>query len=59
MTLHDYMILLLLLYMCMWHIVDKSDYITVESRDYAPSLCMLALGKSGEGAYLRDPYISA
>ncbi|MCG8622896.1 MAG: hypothetical protein MJE68_12990 [Proteobacteria bacterium] len=24
--------------------------ITVESRDYAPLMCMLALGKSGEGA---------
>jgi hypothetical protein len=33
---------------------------TVESRDYAPPpLCMLALGKSGEGAYTRDPNISA
>ena len=32
--------------------------ITVESRDYAPPLCMLGLGKSGEGAYTRDPYIS-
>ena len=33
-------------------------YNTVESRDYAPPLCMLGLGKSGEGAYIRDPYIS-
>ena len=32
--------------------------ITVESRDYAPPLCMLGLGKSGEGAYTRDPNIS-
>ena len=31
---------------------------TVESRDYAPPLCMLGLGKSGEGAYMRDPNIS-
>ena len=31
---------------------------TVESRDYAPRLCMLGLGKSGEGAYTRDPNIS-
>ena len=27
----------------------------IESRDYAPVLCMLALGKSGEGAYMQDP----
>ena len=41
-------------------IVDKVHawYNTVESRDYAPPLCMLGLGKSGEGAYTRDPYIS-
>ena len=33
--------------------------ITVESHDYAPApLCMLALGKSEEGAYTWDPYIS-
>ena len=32
---------------------------TVESRDYAPPFCMLALGKSGEGAYMRDRDISA
>ena len=32
---------------------------TVESRDYAPPFCMLALGKSGEGAYTRDRDISA
>ena len=33
--------------------------ITVESRDYAPPpLYMLGLGKSGEGAYTRDPNIS-
>ena len=25
----------------------------VESREYAPPLCMLALGKTGEGAYVR------
>ena len=33
---------------------------TVESRDYAPPppLCMLALGKNREGAYMRDPNIS-
>ena len=31
---------------------------TVESHDYAPPpLCMLALGKNGEGAYMRDPNI--
>ena len=29
-------------------------YSTVESRNYAPLLCMLALGKTGEGAYKRD-----
>ena len=33
-------------------------YSTVESRDYAPPLCMLALGKSGEGVYTRDSNIS-
>ena len=27
---------------------------TIESRSYAPCVCMLALGKTGEGAYLRD-----
>ena len=27
---------------------------TVESRNYAPLLCMLALGKTGEGAYSQD-----
>jgi hypothetical protein len=32
---------------------------TVESYDYAPPFCMLALGKSGEGAYTRDSDISA
>ena len=33
---------------------------TVEPRNYAsPPLCMLALGKSGKGAYLWDPYIAA
>ena len=32
---------------------------TVESRDYAPPFCMIALGKSGEGAYTRDRDISA
>ena len=32
---------------------------TVESRDYAPPFCMLALGKSGEGAYTRDRDIFA
>ena len=32
---------------------------TVESRDYASPFCMLALGKSGEGAYTRDRDISA
>ena len=31
---------------------------TVQSHDYTPPLCMLALGKSGEGAYMRDHYIS-
>ena len=30
----------------------------IESCDYAPVLCMLALGKSGEGAYMQDPNIS-
>ena len=30
----------------------------VHAYDYPPPLCMLALGKSGEGAFLRDPYIS-
>ena len=28
--------------------------ITVESRNYTPLLCMLALGKTGEGAYRQD-----
>ena len=38
---------------------DKRHTCTVESRDYAPPpLCMLTLGKSGEGAYSRDRYIS-
>ena len=41
------------------HARYATDYNTVESRDYAPPpLCMLGLGKSGEGAYTRDPYIS-
>ena len=31
---------------------------TIESCNYAPALCMLALDKSGEGAYSRDRYIS-
>ena len=35
----------------------KIRYI-LESRNYAPPLCMLGLGKSGEGAYTRDPYLS-
>ena len=42
------------------HLFAESMMNTVESCDYAPPpLCMLALGKSGEVAYLRDPYISA
>ena len=44
----------------------RARYIyTVESRDYAPPppppppcACYIGLGKSGEGAYTRDPYIS-
>jgi hypothetical protein len=32
---------------------------TVESRDYAPSFCMLALRKTSEGANTRDRDISA
>ena len=32
---------------------------TVESRKYASVFCMLALGKTGEGAYARDRDISA
>ena len=36
-----------------------SENITVESHDYAPPpLCILALSKSGEGAYRWDPNIS-
>ena len=31
---------------------------TIESCDYIPPLCMLALGKSEKGAYMRDPNIS-
>ena len=32
---------------------------TVESRDYAPLLCMLASGKTWMGAYSRDRDIAA
>ena len=38
---------------------DCDNKHTVESRDYAPPFCMLALVKSGEGAYTRDRDISA
>jgi hypothetical protein len=39
--------------------VDYMYYtFTVKSRDYMPPFCMLALGKSGEGAYTRDSDIS-
>ena len=34
---------------CMW-----GTSIIIESHNYAPLLCMLALGKTGEGAYRRD-----
>ena len=37
---------------------DRVSSSTIESRDYAPPLCMLGLGESGEGAYTRDSYIS-
>ena len=36
----------------------NNEYLGIESRDYAPLLCMLGLDKSGEGAYTRDSYIS-
>ena len=36
---------------------DEPRDCTIESHDYAP-LCMLALSKSGEGAYTWDPNIS-
>ena len=32
---------------------------TIESHTYAPLFCMLALGKTGEGAYVRDCDVSA
>ena len=32
---------------------------TIESRDYAPLLCMLASGKTWEGAYSRDRDVAA
>ena len=44
---------------CLAHDVTHGIAYTVESRDYTPPpLCMLALGKSGEGAYTQDPLIS-
>ena len=33
--------------------------ITIESSNHAPLFCMLALGKTGEGAYAWDHDISA
>ena len=39
--------------------IKKVFYCTVESSNYAPLFCMLALGIIGEGAYAQDRDISA
>jgi hypothetical protein len=36
------------------HAIQIGKTSTVESRDYTPPFCMLAVSKSGEGAYTRD-----
>ena len=42
----------------LWGHWSMQCYITVESCEYAPLFCMLASGKTGEGAYSRDRDIS-